>query len=519
MIRGVLTWLAVIIPATTFGLDCPEGWPVGGHIGIPPKYTGLVEESVESRPETVLLRASVAWLPATGRHRDQEVVRVDWAAGTHSQVDLWDGELAGYRAFGIREAELLDSTNLDTGHLDIGLCMPPRTDLSRGLVFAFYGADDEVTHTFVAPFGYTLIPEGYWFTTVVDEHTSELVAGTFNASIAGSVLADVETTTGVTAPRYLAESLIQQNLQPLTDLVARDHAPFFGGENARVMGNQVIVLDDQASIGLTHGVKAVWSEGADIRGSDYRIDSLENRLGPVAYQWHSQPRLAHIVDGRATIEVSASACTDGMSTISGQFVHPSPLASRWVIRETGPSGAAAGNQELLAETIQLSGSCDSGFEIEARREPGGAQTRAYVRFTDPELLVIRFTYFFRSLEPLAPDWRLGGTPSAEILKTVWNTADLSGLYGRTAYGCSAAGDSAVDSIDEIIGRVRSELSDTETQALGLSTDSPLLVDDDGDGTVCNAGELELGGGSGGYIYRIELEVSPNLGHPDLVTAG
>jgi hypothetical protein len=516
MKQGLLAWLALVVAVPSFGLDCPDGWPVGGHIGIPPKYTGLVEGSVESRPEIVLLRASVAWLPATDRHRDQEVVRVDWLSGAHSQVDVWDGELAGFGAFGIREAELLDSTDLDAGHLDIGLCMPPDIERSRGLVFAFYGADDTVTHTFVAPFAYSLIPEGYWFTAVVDEHTSELVSGTFNASIAGSVRADVEAATGVSAPRYLAESLIQQNLQSLTDLVTRDHAPFFGGVNARVAGNQVIVLGDQASVSATHGVKAVWREGADILDGDHRIDALENRLGPVTYEWHGQPRLAHIVDGRAPIEVSATACDGGTSTISGLFTRPSPLLSRWMIRAIGPTGTAAGEQELEGEAIQLNASCESDFEISASRQPGGAQATAHVRFTDPESLLIRFTYFFRSLEPLAPDWRLGGAPSPDIVRAIWGTEDLSTLYGRHAWGCSDTGGPTVDSIDEIIGNARSGLSDTDILQLGLDANSPLLVDDDGDGTVCNAGELGLGGGNGGYIYRIELEVGPNLGHPDFI---
>ena len=86
-----------------------------------------------------------------------------------------------------------------------------------------------------------------------------------------------------------------------------------------------------------------------------------------------------------------------------------------------------------------------------------------------------------------------------------------------AWGCSDPEGPVVDSIDEIIGRALSQLSAVEISELGLSRETPLVSDDDGDGSVCNQGELELGGGNGGYIYRISLSVHPNLGHPDRLT--
>jgi hypothetical protein len=482
-IRG---FLALCVSSQALALSCPDGRPVGGHIGIPLKFTDLVEDSVESRPAIELLRVSIAWLPEFGRHRDQEVVRIDWPARTWSQVDLWDGELQGFREFGIREAELLDSTRFETGHLDIRFCMPADIERTRGLVFAFYGANGDVGHTFVAPFGYALIPEGYWFTAVIDERTTELVAETFNASIVGSVTEDVKSATGVPAPRFLAESLIQQHLQPATDLVTRDHAPFFNAVNARVTGNQVIVLDDQASVSVTHGVKAAWQGGEDILGSDFRIQALEDHIGPVVYEWHGTPRLAQVIDGRVTIEVSATACVDGSSRITGRFLHQSPLAPRWKILEFLPEPESGSREVLMAsEMIDYQAACSSNFRLTASREPGGGQQTAHVRFTDPESFTTQFTYFFRSLEPLAPDWRLGGQPGPDTVRQVWNTEDLS--------------------------------SAVEISELGLSRETPLVSDDDGDGSVCNQGELELGGGNGGYIYRISLSVHPNLGHPDRLT--
>ncbi|NIP19361.1 MAG: hypothetical protein GWM87_15270 [Xanthomonadales bacterium] len=517
--KRILTVVAALFTASQAqGLECPDGFPIGAHIGVPVESGRAFYETEE------LLRVNIAWLPGEGRHRYQENVRVDWQARTHSQVDVWDGESGGYSEFGIREVELLESTNFDTGHLDIRFCMPA-FEPERGLVFAFLkrwenpGKDPQESgiETLVMPFRYQYIPEGLWFTAVLEPATSDLVESEFNRVTADNVTADVAATTGVEPPRYLAESLIQQNLQPTADLVTRDHAPFFDLRNANLVGNRVVVTGDDASLAVTHGVRAVRHQGQNVLGPDDRVTGLEHLAGAISYDWHSQPRMAHVVDGRADIEVSATACTDGTSTITGRFTGNPALAPRWLVTERTLVPAPATRESgFNTETVEFEASCDSDFEINASLEPGGGTARAHVRFTDPEPLFIKLRAHCRSTGIFTCTQKTrGGLPAPETLRKIWDVEDLSGLRGDSHYACSDRGDGTVDSIDEIVERINTVLSDEEIAALQIVRDSPMVLDDDGDGTVCNVAEKGLGEGQEvGYFYWIQLEVRDNLGHPD-----
>lgn len=303
----VLLLSAASLPAVAYeDVVCPgEPSKVGGNIGVPTDYATLDPESgdgvTQSLP-TELLRVQIAWLPTdeTQRYRYQELIDINWKAQTHTEVDLYDNEADVVATRALREAEFyLNDSNFDTGHLDMIFCMPYYFYGPRGLVFAYYGREGKIEHTFVVPFSVTGRPDGgLWFSAVINEYTSDLISGSFNESIVYDVTEDVELSTGVVPPRYLAETLIQENLQSTTDLVTRDHVMAFAPLNAKIIGNQIVVTDDNASVSLVHGTTKVFRKGQEIPIDNFRISHLENYPGPIAVEIHGARYSAYIIDSR-----------------------------------------------------------------------------------------------------------------------------------------------------------------------------------------------------------------------------
>jgi hypothetical protein len=261
--------LLVTLSPLHASIDCQgKGVPVGGYFGIPTEYTPRFYDLYANPPEYELMRVDIAWLPSDEemRYRYQEVIVVDWLKQTTTQVDLYDGSLPGIVERDIREAELRSSSNFSTGHLDMLFCMPD--DRFRGLIFAYYGVEGKIVKTHVVPFSFGHLNNGLWSSAVVNESISDLIVDTFNNVIVHDVTDDVERSTGVRPPRYLAESLVQQNLAPMTDLVSRDQAPLFGGHNTLVFGNQIIITGDNASVAAVHSVNNVYSNGIPIMDND-----------------------------------------------------------------------------------------------------------------------------------------------------------------------------------------------------------------------------------------------------------
>jgi hypothetical protein len=253
------------LPPLHASVDCGSSEPVSGSIGIPTEYIPQGDGYYANPLVYELMLVQIAWLPSDEetRYRYQEVIDIDWNNQSITQVDLYDGALPGIVENGIREAELVSSSNFSTGHLDVLFCMPHARRF-RGLIFAHYGTEGEIAKTHVAPFAWNQIDGGLWFSAVVNEAISDMISDTFNNTIVKNVTEDVEKSTGVRPPRYLAESLIQQNLSPTTDLVFRDQALLFGGHNTLVLGNQIIITGDNTSVMAVHSVNNVYSNEMSI---------------------------------------------------------------------------------------------------------------------------------------------------------------------------------------------------------------------------------------------------------------
>ena len=262
---------------------------------------------------------------------------------------------------------------------------------SRGLVFAYYGEEGVITDTLLTTFNYQFEPgKGAAFSAVISEETSKLIASEFNSGMAQEILDAINQVTGVLPPRYLAEALLQMNLQPVTDLISRDHAPFFDAINAKVIGNQVIVLDDDASVFLTHGVKSVWQDGEEIQ-RNFRIENLEDHLGVLTYSdWKGKLNLAHVIDGRVKVDIETGECVDGNSQITAVLKNESPLNVTWT----------QGSMTLTTEPfgpLDIQRPCDSEFRLEITRNPNGGVTEVMVGPENTDLYWVRMEYW---CEPL-----------------------------------------------------------------------------------------------------------------------
>jgi hypothetical protein len=254
--------------------------------------------------------------------------------------------------------------------------------------------------------------------------------------------------------------------------------------------------------------------------ADHELMGLENDIGPIAITLHGIRHPAYVTDGRATFDATATECTNGMSTISARMLHRSNLHGEIVLEKRQLSGP----RQLLAsdgEEIQVDVACDSNYELTSSRfhlypgEFGNSRLlldrkKANFRFGDPEKYQTRVDYFLKSTKtvyghpysvPLAP----------ELVQRIWGVQDLSELEGVHIYGCSDAGDAAMDSIDEFNDIARSLLTAAEFEATGIPDLESMFNDSDGDGSVCNQGEADA---DGEFVREIGLEVIANLAHTD-----
>ena len=312
-------------------------------------------------------------------------------------------------------------------------------------------------------------------------------------------------------PRYLAESLIQQNLRPTTDLVFRDQALLFGGHNALVIGNQIVILGDNASLTAVHSVNDVYSHDQSIMNSDYVLTNLETFIGPISIEAHGVRRPAIIVDGRADFEATVSNCVDGVSNVSAHMIYASELSGDISLETLSPRSTVTSDHQSITAEI----ACDTSYEIEASRKifknanhgklVNVDESTALIKFNSPTRYFINMIYTLENPPFLAFPTGPSGI-DVDLIKKIWGVSDIETLRGKTKYFCDPPGDEVVDSIDEIVTNAYARLTDLERESLQM--EGYLFDDSDGDGSICNSGELN------DYPYRyvkqIELWVTPNI---------
>jgi len=520
-LKFALLLLLIAAPLAAAQADCPET-ASGFHtyLGVDVTVPSFNRSRQPEIRNLDLLRVQVVWVPPDPdiRFRDQYVIDIDWKNQTHTNVDVWDGELQAIREWDIDPVILKGNTNFETGQVHIETCRGVLDSVGPVLVFAYYGYDGSIRqeYTKVAPLlGKSAVPN----VTV-----SDAITGSFNNKLDQRMIEDVELATGVLPGNYLAQSFLFQNLAPIIPLLDRNPPLFFNAKNALVYQNQVYVTGSEASASVPLSLAAVLSDGKDILDGDRRVRNLEQYIGTVRFQSRFIDRWIGynlIIEARPDLRVETQPCEDGYTTLTADFIYPSEVSGRIVLVSDDFEWGVEG------PSINERVSCDNDYRLTATRSfltradtnPlrfGGASsgpiwvpvvtkgTLAKVEYRTRRTGDALYVALTHPRDEIA-------SPSVEAILKVWDAPNIESLYGTHTYYCDKPGDSRVDSIDEIAARWTNLLTVEEQASFGPFADvdfnNQAWTDVDGDGTICDGDEFGPDGDRA--IVAITLAVYPS----------
>jgi hypothetical protein len=340
--------------------DCPET-PNGTHryLGVDVKITtNIVYPDI---PELDLLRVQVVWVPndPETRYRDQYLIDIDWVAQTHTNVDVWDGELQQITRRDLYPVILQTNTDFEAGHVHIESCAI-YDSAGPVLMFAHYGLDGVIFPE------YTMVTPMVGLEAVTNATVSAAIADTFNNGLDRHMIEDVELSTGVKPGHYLAQSFLFQNLEPSVHFLYQNRSLFFDAKQATVMQNRVYVTGDGASALVPLSMEAVLSDGMNIMDPDLRVRNLEEYTGLVQFKSRFRDipwAFNQVFEARPDVTISTEECVDGASTITVDFKYPSTHTRGEILLYLGDSPAAMTRGPSLNEWI----SCEYDYRVEGKR--------------------------------------------------------------------------------------------------------------------------------------------------------
>lgn len=501
----LLLLLLLVAPLATAQAACPET-ASGFHT-----YLG-VDVTLPDYPDYELLLVQVVWVPPDpeSRFRDQHVIDIDWKERTTTNVSVWDGELQAVSARDIQPVMLQTNTDFETGQVHLETCTGVLDSAGPGLVFAYYGNDGSIEPR------YTRVSPLIALTAVTNVSVSEAITNAFKYQLAPNMIEDIERATGVLPGHYLAESFLFQNLSPTTLLLDKTPSLFFAAKNATVYQNRLYVTGSEASASVPLSLAAVYSDGEDILDADHRVRNLEQYIGTVRFQsrfrggWIGYNQ---VIEARPDLRVETQPCEDGYTTLTADFLYPSEVPG-YIWLYIGNSLDLVALETSINERV----SCENDYRLESSRE---IEIRKYifrvvwapVATTGTFVRVVYDTPYTSGIPDVHNDYRelVVASPSIGTVLKVWDAPNIESLYGNRVFTCDIPGDSRVDSIDEIADRRESLLTAAEKASFGPYSDPGLnnkaWGDGDGDGSICNVGELRPNG-DGRSITEITLAVYP-----------
>jgi hypothetical protein len=349
--------LAVIAPIAN--ADCPVT-PSGIHLYLGVDVTIPVNIASPEINQLDLLRVQVVWVPAAAdsRYKYQHVIDIDWVQQTHTNVDVWDGELRQITTRDLHPVILQINTSFETGQVHIESC-PIYDSAGPVLLFAHYGLDGVIFPEF------SMVSPVISGTAVTNSAISAAISETFNNHLDLNMIEDVTLATGVTPGHYLAQSFLFQNLEPSVRFLAVNPSLFFDAFNATVLHNRVYVTGDEASASVPISQAAVLSNGDDILDGDLRVRNLEQHLGTLQFQsrFSNTPGgYNQVIEARPDVNVGVETCVAGQSVLAADFVHPSEVPGE-ILLFLGDSPSAVTRGPSLYESV----SCDFDYRVEGRR--------------------------------------------------------------------------------------------------------------------------------------------------------
>jgi hypothetical protein len=322
--------------------SAPECQPgerrVDGYFGVSPKVTGLPPIlDFPGAPSGELIEVQIFWLASENESSDREMTITDYPGRTQTGVQLFNAE-RGTIDNGLREAALLDSTNFEFGQLDVAFCMPDNRD--SGLIFAVYANEGVTAGLQVSPFFIEALPGQeaaapalFRTTAVLNSAITDHVAGEFNDAAALLMQENIEEVTGIYPPRYLAESLFQQEIAATFRQTLKDAALFYDENESTTVEGNMLLTSDWLGVSAPHSVTRVEMDGINVLDANNRIDLRNDFIGGLSEIVYGEIAVS-IFDGgeqRPALVMSKSPCggttaaaCDSGGTIS-LFCEPGPL--------------------------------------------------------------------------------------------------------------------------------------------------------------------------------------------------
>jgi len=366
------TLFLIMAPLLSAKADCPET-ASGTHLWLGVDTSKPATISWSELPagihELDLLRVQLVWVPSDPERRyiDQHVIDIDWVQQTHTNVDVWNGELQAITVRDLHPIILPKDTNFETGQIHIescyiysGLGLYSDGVASAGplLLFAYYGFDGRILETLVSP------------GSVTNQQLSDAISISFNRNLAARMTEDVENATGVTPGHYLAESFLFQNLEPLVSSLRQYPTWFFNAENAVVMQSRIYVTGNESSASVPYSIGGVISNGINVLEGDHRVHNMEQYLGTVQFQARNGDKLPGynlVFDARPDVQIATTPCIDGYANLTAEFVYPSEIAGKISMWREGDPGWGPFSYPLAKPALNERISCDYDYRVEGRR--------------------------------------------------------------------------------------------------------------------------------------------------------
>ncbi len=366
--------LLMLAPTVTVWADCPEA-PEGTHLYLGVDRTIPINSTFfdwDGVPTTIneldLLRVQVVWVPQSPdtRYKDQHLIDIDWVKQTHTNVDVWDGELQQISIRDLHPVLLEINSDFDTGQIHLVTC---QVYGSAGpvLLFAYYGYEGWIfpDETRVSP----VVGSGWQVgRAVTNETISHAISWNFNNRLDRRMIEDVELSTGVKPGHYLAQSFLFQNLDPVKSLLRGTPSLFFDANNASVLHNRVYVTGDEASARVPLSLAGVFRGDVDIMDNDKRVRNLEQYIGTVQFQSRfsndsrfgpSRGGYNQIIEARPNVTIETQPCVDGQSVLIANFAHPSEVWGEILVYIGDSSGTIA-----RGPSVYQGISCDYDYWVE-----------------------------------------------------------------------------------------------------------------------------------------------------------
>lgn len=305
--------------------DCTDDeYRVVGSFGVNPTATDLPPIiGLPGAPSGTLAQVQIQWLAQESRERQNELITIDYKAGTTSNVDVFDGSVGAITQADLRDAEIDPITNFPHGQLDVNWCMP--VGRSDGLIFAIYEFGGNPVGLQGSPFA---VFDGASTTAVLNQAITNQMGLEFNESGAEETQEDIEAVTGVYPPRYLAEHIFQRDIPATLTDELKNEALFHNPTDGVVVGNMFIVTGSNAGAYTPSSVDRALRDGTEHLSPSKFVADLDNLMGEwsMVIEW-GYYRPVFVVEGRADLQAEATPCTNNFSTITADFMYPSTLQS------------------------------------------------------------------------------------------------------------------------------------------------------------------------------------------------